>query len=202
MKPALTFGPLGAETAHVCVDMQRLFDEKTQWHTADLAGIVENTARIVAHAPARTIFTRFRTPPTAAHATGHWKTYYERWDEVLADRVDETIFGVIGAFERFVPPALEIDKTTYNAFEAPAFQQALDAMEARALVFTGVETDVCVLATLLAAVDRGYRCVIASDAVASSNAAGHRAALDGVLARFEMQVEIADTDTVLAEWRP
>ena len=199
---ALRFGPLGADTVHVCVDMQRLFGEKTQWHTPALAGIMANTARVVAHAPARTIFTRFRTPATAEAAPGQWRTYYARWSEVLADRQSEDMFGVMPDFRRFVPPALEIDKTTYNAFEAPDFQPMLDRLGARALVFTGVETDVCVLATLLTAVDRGYRSIVVGDAVASSNPASHRATLETVVARYEMQIEIAGTGTILANWRP
>jgi nicotinamidase-related amidase len=201
-KPAaLKFGRLGPDTVHVCVDMQRLFGEKTQWHTPALAGIIASSARIVAHAPQRTIFTRFRTPPTAEQAPGHWRLYYGRWNEVLADRLPEDMFGVMPEFRRFVPPAIEIDKTTYNAFEAPGFQAALDRLGARALVFSGVETDVCVLATLLGAVDRGYRSVVATDAVASSNDAGHKAGLEVVFARYEMQIETAHSATILANWQ-
>lgn len=37
-----------------------------------------------------------------------------------------------------------------------------------ALVITGGETDVCVLATVPGAVDRGYRIVLATDAICSS----------------------------------
>jgi nicotinamidase-related amidase len=198
----LKFGPLGADTVHVCVDMQRLFGEPTQWHTPALAGIMANAGRLVAHAPQRTIFTRFRTPPTAEDAPGQWRTYYERWNEMLADRLPDDMFGVMPDFRRFVPPALVIDKTTYNAFEAPGFEPMLDRLGARALVFTGVETDVCVLATLLTAVDRGYRSIVVGDAVESSNPASHRATLETVIARYEMQIEIADTDTVLAHWQP
>lgn len=198
----LKFGPLGSDTAHACIDMQRLFGEKTQWFTPDLAGIVNNTTRIIAHAPARTIFTRFLTPDTAAEAPGQWRPYYERWDQVLAEHMSDDTFDILREFQRFVPPALEIDKVTYSAFEAPEFGKALDRMGAKTLIFTGVETDVCVLATLLGAVDRGYRVLIASDAVASSVRASHHAALDTVMARYEMQIEIADTSTLLANWKP
>ncbi|MEX1109192.1 MAG: cysteine hydrolase [Dongiaceae bacterium] len=199
---ALKFGPLGPDTVHVCVDMQRLFGEETQWHTRDLAGILKNTARIIAHAPANTVFTRFRTPITADEAPGQWRHYYQRWDKVLASRLPEDMFGVMPDLAGFVPPAVEIDKTTYNAFESPAFEQALDRLKPRALIFSGVETDVCVLATLLAAVDRGYRSIVARDAVASGNAIGHRAALEMVIVRYDMQIEIADTAEILAQWQP
>lgn len=80
---SLKFGPLGSDTAHACIDMQRLFGDRTQWFTPDLAGIVDTTARLIAHAPARTLFTRFRTPDTIDGAPGHWRPYYERYSDVL-----------------------------------------------------------------------------------------------------------------------
>lgn len=199
---ALKFGPLGSDTAHVCVDMQRLFSEKTQWYTPDLVNIIGNTQRLIEHAPDRSVFTRFRTPNTADEAPGQWRPYYERWNEVLAAKLPEDVFGIVPDFRRFVPPAVQIDKMTYSAFEAPEFNAALKRMGAKALVISGVETDVCVLATLLGAVDRGYRAIVATDAVASGNAQGHKAGLEVVFTRYEMQVECADTATILANWRP
>ena len=199
---ALKFGPLGSDTAHACIDMQRLFGEKTQWFTPDLAGIVGNTARLIEHAPARTIFTRFRTPATADDAIGHWRPYYERYNEVLAAKLPDDMFGVIKEYRRFVPPAVEIDKFTYNAFEAPDFGRTLERWGTKALVFSGVENDGCVVGTLMGAVGRGYRVVVATDAVASGNPKAHKAALDIVFVRYEMQIEVADTDTILANWKP
>jgi nicotinamidase-related amidase len=89
-----------------------------------------------------------------------------------------------------------------STFEAPAFQQALDELEADTIIFTGVETDVCVLATALTAIDRGYRTILIADAIASSSPPGHRASLDSVYPRFDQQVEIIDTDTLLKAWTP
>ena len=58
----------------------------------------------------------------------------------------------------------------------------------------------CVLASAMDAVDRGYRVVIVSDAVASSREAGHRAVLEHVLGRLDAQVEMAPVEAVLAAW--
>ena len=43
----------------------------------------------------------------------------------------------------------------------------LDGSEVDTLVVTGGETDICVLATVLGAVDRGFRVVLVSDAICS-----------------------------------
>lgn len=197
----LKFGPLGPDTAHACIDMQRLFGEKTQWFTPDLPGIVANTTRLIERAPARTIFTRFRTPDTVEEAPGHWRPYYERYSEVLASKMPDDMFGVLKEFRRFVPPGVEVDKLTYNAFENPEFGRTLERWGTRTLVFSGVETDVCVLGTLMGAVDRGYRAIVASDAVASGNPKAHKASIDIVFPRYEMQIEVADTETILANWK-
>ncbi|TMJ43124.1 MAG: cysteine hydrolase, partial [Alphaproteobacteria bacterium] len=88
------------------------------------------------------------------------------------------------------------------AFEAPEFQRALDDLDADTIIFTGVETDVCVLASALTAVDRGYRTILVSDAIASSSPPGHRSALDDIYPRFDQQVELIDTNALLRAWAP
>ncbi len=62
---------------------------------------------------------------------------------------------------------LVIDKTGFSAFEGTALDAELRARGIEALVVTGVTTNVCVLATLLGAVDRGYDCLLVRDAVAA-----------------------------------
>jgi nicotinamidase-related amidase len=47
----------------------------------------------------------------------------------------------------------------------------------KALIVTGAETDVCVLAMVLGAVDLGYRVIIVSDALCSSADETHDAAM-------------------------
>jgi nicotinamidase-related amidase len=54
------------------------------------------------------------------------------------------------------PPAAVIDKTRYSGFAEPKLLAHLREREADALIISGSETDVCVLATDLSAVDLGY----------------------------------------------
>jgi nicotinamidase-related amidase len=58
----------------------------------------------------------------------------------------------------------------------------LDGSEVDTLVVTGGETDICVLATVLGAVDRGFRVVLVSDAICSSADQTHDALMELYLA--------------------
>jgi nicotinamidase-related amidase len=198
----LRFGAIGKRAAHAAIDMQRLFAEDTEWSSPVIHEIAPNVSRISAHAPHLTLFTRFLTPQRAEDAQGQWQIYYRHWNSVLSNNIGADLFDLIEPLRRFTPPARIIDKYVHSAFEAPSFQTALDELEADTIIFTGVETDVCVLATALTAIDRGYRTILISDAIASSSPGGHRASLDGVYPRFDQQVELIDTDTLLKAWMP
>ena len=66
---------------------------------------------------------------------------------------------------------------------------------------SGAETDVCVLATVLAAVDLGYRTIIVRDALASSADETHEALLMLYNRRFDIQIELTEADELIAAWR-
>ena len=192
--------PLGPGTVLVVVDMQRLFAEATDWCVPSLATVIEPIAVLVRAHPTQTIFTRFMTPATIDEAAGSWRRYYRRWPMVLRRNMDAAMLDLVAPLASFAPPAGVCDKTTFSALHSASFRAALERRRADTLVITGAETDVCVLATALDAVDRGYRVVVVADAVTSLSAAGHRATLDAVFARLDQQLEIADVDAVLAAW--
>lgn len=192
--------PIGPDAVHVCIDMQRLFAERTAWHTASIPAILPAISRLAGHCPQRTVFTRFCTPPTAADGEGNWRRYYDRWAELTTDVMGAEMLDVMAELSRFAPPALIADKTTYSAFESASFCAMLDDLDCRTIICTGVETDVCVLGTVMQGMDRGYRVVIASDGVHGSSLEAHQATLDLVYRRFEDQIEIGPIDEIIANW--
>jgi nicotinamidase-related amidase len=198
----LRFGSLGRRVVHAAIDMQRLFAEETEWASPVVYDIAPRVGRIAAHAPQLTLFTRFLTPSRAEDAKGQWQNYYRHWKSVLSGNIDSDLLDLVPPLRRFVPPARVIDKYVHSAFEAPQFQSALDELDADTIIFTGVETDVCVLATALTAIDRGYRTILVSDAIASSSPAGHGTSLESIFPRFDQQIELVDTDTLLKAWAP
>jgi nicotinamidase-related amidase len=185
-------------TVHLAIDLQRVFAEPTAWQMRDFDAIVPQVAALAAAMPGRTLFTRFVVPQVAEHASGRWQHYYRRWPGFTGARMDPALVEVVDALAGHATPDTLIDKPTYSAFEVDDCARRLSALDAATIVFSGVETDVCVLASLLAAIDRGYRCIAVADALGSSSAAGHEATLRHVLTRMPDQVEIVHTADVLA----
>jgi nicotinamidase-related amidase len=90
-------------------------------------------------------------------------------------------------------------ESTHLFFE-PDLPALLRRRGTESLVITGAETDVCVLAAVLDAVDFGYRVVLATDALCSSSDETHDALLTLYHRRFGQQIETASSETILACW--
>lgn len=197
----LRYGSLG-ETGHICVDMQRLFAEKTDWFTPWMERVVPNARRIAEAHPARTIFTRFVPAQKPGEGEGTWRRYYERWESMTVDRLGAEMVELVPELRRFVPPAEVVDKHVYSPWVETDLHECLRGRGIDTLVVTGGETDVCVLGTVLGAVDRGYRVLVVTDALCSSSDETHDALLTLYHNRYGQQVETVTTDVVLQNWRP
>lgn len=193
-------GELGRHCIHVCVDMQRLFAEKTEWQTPWMTRVLPVVSRIAHARPDRTIFTRFIPADRPGEGFGRWQRYYERWSSMALERLGHEMIDLVPELAKLVPPAEIVDKRVYSPWFDDALQERLQARGADTLLVTGGETDVCVLATVLGAVDRGYRVVIVTDALCSSSDETHDATLRLYHSRFGQQVEAATSDAILGQW--
>jgi nicotinamidase-related amidase len=194
-------GPLDARCAHVCCDMQRMFAEKTDWHTPWMPPIIPLAHRLAAAHPGRTIFTRFLPAARPGEGKGTWRSYFERWQTMTLERLGSEMIELVPELAALTPPAEVVDKHVYSPWLESQLPVRLDALQATTLVVSGGETDVCVLATVLGAIDRGYRVVLAADAICSSADDTHDASLRIYNDRYGMQVETATTTDILEAWR-
>jgi nicotinamidase-related amidase len=190
-KGGLRFGPLGESWVHLCVDMQRMFAEETDWKTPWLARVLPQVVRLVAPAPERTVFTRFVPRRSAAAAPGAWRRYYTRWPRMTLDQLDPGLVNIVPELARFAPPARLVDKAIYSPWPGSNLHAQLMAAGIDTVVVSGAETEVCVLATVMGAIDLGYRVIIATDAICSSADPTHDAMLEIYHSRYGMQVETA-----------
>jgi nicotinamidase-related amidase len=193
--------PLTERTVHLCIDMQRMFGPDGPWATPWMERVLPVVAEIAGRFPERTVFTRFITPQRPEDIPGMWQKYYRRWRETTREEIDLGLLELMPPLARLVPPATVIDKSRYSAFIESNLYAHLASRNADGLVVTGSETDVCVLATVLAAVDLGYRVILVRDAVCSSSDEGHDALLKVYHGRYTEQIETADAASILERWR-
>ena len=192
--------PLSPATLHLCIDMQRLFSTQGPWPTPWMERVLPVVAEIAERAPDRTVFTRFIPPYRPEDMPGTWRGYYERWREATRERLDPRLLELMPPLQRLVPPAIVLDKPVYSAFAGHKLRDLVSERGIDTLLITGSETDMCVLATVLGAVDLGLRVVIVTDGVCSSSDEGHDSLLTLYSKRYRHQIETIDSEHVFAQW--
>jgi nicotinamidase-related amidase len=162
----LRYGPPGETAVHLCVDMQRMFAEGTEWKMPWLDRVLPNILSIT---PPTQNFTRFipaRKKP--GQGVGMWRHYYERWGSMTIDQLGAEMIELVPDLAKFVPPARTYDKHVYSPWTGSNLHQQLRSAGSDTVIITGGETDVCVLATMLGAIDWGFRIILVTDALCSS----------------------------------
>lgn len=193
--------PIGPNSIHLCIDMQRLFSSDGPWPTPWIDRVLPTIVKIAEQFSERTVFTRFIPPRTPREMPGTWRLYYEKWSAVTRQNLDPALLRLMPALEQFAPPATVIDKPVYSAFTGRRLREHLRRRQIDTLVVTGSETDVCVLATVFGAIDHGYRVILVTDGICSSSDSGHDALLSLYRTRFSEQIEAVESDELISEWQ-
>jgi nicotinamidase-related amidase len=196
----LRHGPLGPSAIHLCVDMQRMFAERTEWELPWLRRVLPNILAITAAHPRRTLFTRFITAKAPGQGAGMWRHYYTRWASMTIDQLGPDMVDLVPDLAAFVPPARLLDKYVYSPWTGSDLHMQLCDAGVDTVVVTGGETDVCVLSTMLGAIDWGFRAVLVTDALCGSADETHDAIMNIYHNRFGEQVETVTTQTLLDFW--
>ena len=193
--------PIG-NAVHLCVDMQRIFARGGLWETPWMERVLPTIAAIVARYRERTVFTRFVTPASPENAPGQWQAYFRRWKRATQEMLDPAQLELVPELVRYVPPAMVVDKPAYSAFFRSPLAAFLLERNVRTVIVSGAKTDVCVLSTVLDAVNIGFRVVIVEDALCSSSDEGHDALMTMYRLRFTEQIDLVTAEGLTDIWRP
>lgn len=90
-----------------------------------------------------------------------------------------------------------IDKPGKGAFYQTEFQNILQRSRIQQLVFAGVTTEVCVQTSMREANDRGYDCILASDATESYFPEFKKSAIEMIKAQGAIVGWVSDVDHIL-----
>ena len=186
---------------HLCIDMQNIFAPGGLWATSWMERVLPTIVEIVSGHQPRTVFTRFIPPKTPEERPGQWQSYFRRWHQATRDHLPPSALELVPALARYVPPLRIVDKPAYSAFSNPALASLLVELGIGTVVISGAETDVCVLSTVLSAVDLGFRVVIVEDALCSSSDVGHDALMTMYRTRFHGQVDLVTSAELAEYWR-
>jgi nicotinamidase-related amidase len=180
--------------------MQRMFAEDTEWMMPWLPRVLPNVAAIAAAHPERPIFSRFIPARAPGQGDGRWRRYYERWSSMTIDMLGPEMIDLVADLARFVPPARTFDKHVYSPWTGSDLHLRLRSAGVDTVIVTGGETDVCVLATVMGAIDWGFRVILVTDAICGSADETHNSMMNIYSNRFGQQVECVGTETLLASW--
>src|SRR4029079_7454671 len=149
---------------HLSVDMQNLFAPGGIWASPWMERVLPAIVAVAEINPQRTVFTRLVTPMHAQDRPGRWQRYFRRWECATRSHLPNAQLDVVPPLSCLIPPATVIDKPAYSAFAESGLTVFLHSRRVDTVIVTGSETDVCVLATVLDAVDLGFRTVVVEDA--------------------------------------
>ena len=181
--------------------MQRLFAEDTPWRTPWMPRVLPVVIGLCERKAERTCFTRFIPARAPGEGRGSWRRYWDRWASVTLEQLPAEQVDLVEELCRFVPPGRVLDKATYSPWPGSGLAPALGSAGVDTVVITGAETDVCVLATVMGAVDLGFRTIVVSDALCSSSDESHDHLIDLYHDRFSKQIETAECAEVLDAWQ-
>ena len=197
----IRFGKIGQNSIHLCVDMQKIFLEPGPWFCSETKKIIGPIKEIIQQFPKNTWFSRFLTPNNPQEFSNSWRRYYEQWKVVTQERIDPDLLDIEQTLlKESIQPKI-FEKYTYDTFKNPDLNNALKENAVSTLILTGVETDVCVLSTALSGVDLGYRIILCSDAMTSSDIKNHDFVIGSLAERFDQQIEIAPIDSIIKNWK-
>ncbi|TDR85320.1 cysteine hydrolase [Enterovirga rhinocerotis] len=198
----MDFDPFARPTVHLCVDMQRMFAGDTEWHTPWFSKVLPKVEFLAAMGPASTIFARFVPVARADDARGDWRRYYRRWSMMTLHELAPEMVELVPELSRFVPPARVFDKAVYSPWHRTALHESLARRQVGTIIVSGGETDVCVLAAVLGAIDHGFHVVLAEDCVCSSSDDTHDASVTLYRERYRSHVSVMSVAEIIERWRP
>ncbi len=175
-------------TLLIVIDMQRAYAPGGAWETPGFLRAEENILRLCERYPRRA-FTRhvpFQNPP------GTWRAYNEAFREINEDAEAARLTAPI---ER-IAAGRTFDKNTYSALASGGLYAHLQRGGYDELLLTGVQSEFCVLATMLDAVDRGLPVTLVSDACAGSTDALARVPAQ-IAALAPCQIRLTTTEEAL-----
>ena len=187
----------------VVVDMQKLFltEKKSPWMNKKSLSIIPNIEKLIKTIGIQnTIFTRFTPPKNWQDEQDSWQTYYRINQKITPSILGTEALDIIDNFMPYLPNSVVASrKKSASIFMAGNFHSKIKKKSTKIMIFTGVETDYCVLSSVLDAIHLGYYVIVVMDACASSKKQGQKHA-QRIFERFPEQLWITSTNNLISHF--
>lgn len=176
----------------IVIDFQNVYLPGEEWACPNTPEAVKNTCALIdSEKIGHVVFTRFAAPQ---HPVGTWNRYNSENAAINADaRLNEMIPELVPYLDKY--PVYE--KSTYTSMRIPELKEA--ARQADRVLLAGVVAECCVLATLMEAIDDGYRVVYLTDCVAGQSDV-HEECVRKVAEGLPVHAEVMDSKAYLAQY--
>ena len=189
-----------SKTILVIVDMQKLFvtEKKSPWADKKLLSVVPNIEKLIKNFGTKNVvFTRFTPPIKWKNEKDSWHTYYRINEKITPGIIGTEPLAIIDNFIPYLSDSIVTSrKRSASIFLAGSFHSKIKKKSVKILIFTGIETDYCVLSSVLDAIHLGYYVIVVSDACTSSKKQGQRHAM-GIFSRFPEQLWVTSTNDLI-----
>lgn len=117
------------------------------------------------------------------------------------ERLPLELLELVPSLARNVPLAAIVDRAVYSPWFTADLVRLLRTRGTDTLIVSGGETDVCVAATVMGAIDYGFCVALPTDAVFGSADGTHDAMLRIFHSRFALHLTTCTTADLLDDWR-
>ncbi len=169
------------------IDMQKIFAPGYEWYTPGIEQAENNIIKLCEKFENR-VFTRH---VASENPIGTWKNYNEVFSHINKNEECLEIIEGLQSIEKVV-----FTKTTYSAFNSGSALEYIQTHGYTDVLITGVQTEFCVLGTILTAVDAGVSVTFIPDACAGSSSILNKAVED-IVKLMPCQAQIKYTEELL-----
>ncbi len=174
------------------IDLQNVYLPGQPWACPSLSENMGNIRKILdAGIAERAAFTRFVPPVTPQ---GTWEQYNT---ENAGINADPYLNDIIGEMKPYLEQWPLYDKSVYSSFKVREILR-LASLSDR-VVLTGVVAECCVLATMMDAIDLGFRTVYLTDCISGQSEKNERCIRKIAESFSSVHTLVMDSETYLAD---
>lgn len=174
------------------VDMQNVYLPEEMWACPAVKDAVKNIKNLLdREVIEQVIFTKFVKPE---HPTGTWNDYNKKYAHI---NDNPYLNEIVKELQPYLKQWPVYEKSIYSSMRVPEILET--AKKANHVLIAGVVAECCVLATMIDAIDEGYKVIYLTDCVAGLSKENEAAVKRMAKSFSPMHTKVMDSHYYLGE---